>query len=62
MRSMTLLVAAIALLAGCGKGSPGEPTAPSGNDSGTCYHPTDGRIYDTAAECAKHNGTWGRNG
>jgi hypothetical protein len=56
------VVASIALLVGCGKAPSAEPPAQSGNESGTCYHPSDGRIYDTEAECAKHNGTWGRNG
>jgi hypothetical protein len=60
MRSMALMAASIALLVGCGKAPSGEPAAPSGNESGACYHPTDGRIYDNAADCAKHNGTWGR--
>jgi hypothetical protein len=60
MRSIALMLVSIALIAGCGKTPSGDPPAPSDNDAGTCYHPTDGGIYDTAAECAKHNGTWGR--
>jgi hypothetical protein len=62
MRWIALAVASIAFLVGCGKTPSGEPTAPPGNESGACYHPSDGRVYDTAAECAKHNGTWARNG
>jgi hypothetical protein len=62
MRSIALAVAAIALIVGCGKAPSGEPSVPSSNDAGTCYHPSDGRIYETAADCAQHNGTWGRNG
>jgi hypothetical protein len=57
MKSMALIATSIALLVGRGKTPSGEPAAPSGNEPGACYHPTDGRIYDTAAECAKHNGT-----
>jgi hypothetical protein len=62
MRWMALVLASIPFLVGCGKPPSGEPAVPSGNQSGTCYHPSDGRIYDTEAECAKHAGTWGRNG
>ncbi|MDH4289972.1 MAG: hypothetical protein OEW27_13640 [Aquincola sp.] len=56
------MVASIALIADCDKPPSEEPSTPTGSETGTCYHPTDGGICDNAAECAKHNGTWGRNG
>jgi hypothetical protein len=62
MRTIATLVASLALIAGCGKPPLEEPFTPTGSETGTCYHPTDGGIWENAAECAKHSGTWGRNG
>jgi hypothetical protein len=63
MRSIAAMIVSIGLIAavaGCGRAPSGESTAPPDNEAGACYHPSDGRIYDTEDECAKHNGTWGR--
>lgn len=53
MTVMALIIALMAMLSACGQQTP--PV----DESGACYHPTDGGLYNSKAECDKHNGTWG---
>lgn len=59
MKVLLSIVVLMVLIAGCSRTLSQDDATPSGSSSGTCYHPTDGRLYDSAAECAKHGGTWG---